>query len=94
MYDKNGIVLKIGDYVKTVERQINSSDTTNIAIISSIEPSSAVILVNNFGMPMPFTANPLSLLYLDEKDVDKNDRSSLSSVKEMFDIMVQDLRSA
>jgi len=94
MTDINGILLKPGDYVKTVGRQIHSFDLDNIAIVDNTESSSITILFNNNGMPMPFASDPLSLSRVEDNNVNEGDRVLLSSLRSLFDKMSAELMLA
>lgn len=93
MNDKNGKKLEPGDYVRTLtDRQVNSLTSSNIAIVSIIEPASATILFNDNGMPLPFSASPKALVKLNVKNVSEKDQEALSLVKLAFDQMMLELR--
>lgn len=92
MNDKNGQKLEPGDYVRTTERQINGLKTSNIAIVSIVEPSVTTILFNNNGVPVPFTSHPKTLIKLNKKNVNKKERDLLDYAKSIFDQMTDEIR--
>lgn len=91
MYDKNDIRLKAGDIVITTQRQINNKVKSELAIINDIEPLSALIILLNNNMPMPFLAKPSALTKVKESDIDENSRLKLEVVNVLFNEMSEEI---
>jgi len=92
MYDKNGKILQVGDYVKVTKRQIDFLNTSRVAIVKYVDKIYTTILFYNHGLPMPCVLKSSTLTLIDEKDIDDNKKILFSKISEKFDMMSEELR--